>query len=334
MRRPTLPTLVIAALALIPAAAHAQCTPPIAPTGVSATAGCNRTTITWNGVPTATQYRLVGSSFSGEVFNVTLTSTSFVYIAQPGIPANNFTVTAINSCAAGPAAPTVQAQYASSTPLIRVISLAASDGTSCADITVTWGDVTNEGTNGYRITRTAANQPTVSFDVRAGESSFVDSSALPGIVYTYAVAPINPCGVGLAASNTGFRASATPITPVPVAAARNATAVLTAPILSSGTAVASYAWRRGVDPTGAGGTPVADGPRIMGAATDRLTIANLRPEDASLYACSATVCGTTVSSGAVALVVTTACSADFDGSGSRTIADIFAFLSAWFAGCP
>jgi len=28
------------------------------------------------------------------------------------------------------------------------------------------------------------------------------------------------------------------------------------------------------------------------------------------------------------------CAADFDGNGTREVADIFAFLSLWFAGCP
>ncbi|HMN42452.1 MAG TPA: hypothetical protein PKE29_16550 [Phycisphaerales bacterium] len=29
-----------------------------------------------------------------------------------------------------------------------------------------------------------------------------------------------------------------------------------------------------------------------------------------------------------------ACPADFDHSGSLQVADVFAFLNAWFAGCP
>jgi hypothetical protein len=29
-----------------------------------------------------------------------------------------------------------------------------------------------------------------------------------------------------------------------------------------------------------------------------------------------------------------ACPSDFDGSGGLAVADIFAFLNSWFAGCP
>jgi hypothetical protein len=334
MRRPTLATLALA-LFLLPAAAHAQCLLPPAPTGLSGTIGCGQTSITWNVAPNATSYRLVGrDSFGNQVFSIARAAPSFVYVAGSGNPAQSFTVFAVNLCGEGPASPTVVLPYSAGAPLVQVFSLEASDGTSCESTTITWGDVGVLAPSGYRITRTAAGEPTATFDVPAGQASFTDTTGLAGITYTYAVAVLNPCGVGSARSTTGFRAGVVPGTPTPVVAPRGTTAVLAAPLVTAGNAGATFAWRRGVSPNGTGGTPVVNGPGISGASTTQLTITNVRPEDAALYACFATFCGTTVSSGVIPLVVTTTCATDFDGSGVRTIDDIFIFLNAWFAGCP
>ena len=55
--------------------------------------------------------------------------------------------------------------------------------------------------------------------------------------------------------------------------------------------------------------------------------------DAGQYDCVITnVCGTAISNPATLTV--TICGADYDNNGIVTTADIFAFLSAWFSGCP
>jgi hypothetical protein len=55
--------------------------------------------------------------------------------------------------------------------------------------------------------------------------------------------------------------------------------------------------------------------------------------DAGTYDCViSNVCGTTTSNGAVLTV--NVCGADFDQNSVVDVADIFAFLAAWFAGCP
>ena len=55
--------------------------------------------------------------------------------------------------------------------------------------------------------------------------------------------------------------------------------------------------------------------------------------DAGTYDCViSNVCGTTTSNAAVLTV--NICGADFDQNSTVDVSDIFAFLAAWFAGCP
>lgn len=90
----------------------------------------------------------------------------------------------------------------------------------------------------------------------------------------------------------------------------------------------SYQWRRN-------GVPLADGPTVQGSVTDTLTLGPLTlADDNGAYDCIITTpCGE-LRSDPIALGVANACAADFDADGTLGVPDIFAFLSAWFAGCP
>ncbi|MBX3407656.1 MAG: hypothetical protein KF869_12930 [Phycisphaeraceae bacterium] len=90
----------------------------------------------------------------------------------------------------------------------------------------------------------------------------------------------------------------------------------------------SYQWRRN-------GVPLADGPTVQGSATNTLTVGPLTlADDNGAYDCIVTTgCGQ-LRSDPIALGVANPCAADFDDDGTLGVPDIFAFLSAWFAGCP
>lgn len=90
----------------------------------------------------------------------------------------------------------------------------------------------------------------------------------------------------------------------------------------------AYQWRRN-------GVPLSDGPTVQGAMTDTLTIGPVTlAEDNGAYDCMITgPCGS-LRSDPVTLGVDNPCPADFDANGNRDVPDIFAFLAAWFAGCP
>ncbi len=60
----------------------------------------------------------------------------------------------------------------------------------------------------------------------------------------------------------------------------------------------------------------------------------VRTGDSSGYDCVvSSACGTATTD-AAALTVLNCCPADFNGNGERSPQDIFAFLNAYFAGCP
>ena len=80
------------------------------------------------------------------------------------------------------------------------------------------------------------------------------------------------------------------------------------------------------------GVDLIDGGRVSGATGPVLTITGVLSSDAGAYRCVGTNgCGQTVS---VVARLTIPCVADFNQDGTRDVADIFAFLSAWFASAP
>ena len=97
----------------------------------------------------------------------------------------------------------------------------------------------------------------------------------------------------------------------------------------------SYQWWRYTN-AGPIFAPVFDGTYVTGSiasgsATPSLIISNFQPGDTGQYYCKAMGdCGMTFSS----VVNVTHCKPDFNCDGAVTVADIFAFLSAWFAGSP
>jgi hypothetical protein len=109
------------------------------------------------------------------------------------------------------------------------------------------------------------------------------------------------------------------------------TATMTATVVATGTP--TYQWKRN-------GVPLVNSGRFSGVNTATLTISPVADPgteaswtDAGSYTLDATnVCGVATSNACV--LSTPVCAADFNASGVLEIADVFAFLNAWFAGCP
>lgn len=88
-----------------------------------------------------------------------------------------------------------------------------------------------------------------------------------------------------------------------------------------------YRWQKN-------GEDLDDGPGIQGAFTRTLTILDFLEDDVGAYRCLVTTFCSNGFSDAAVLGIGVCCPADFDGNGTLNVSDIFAFLSAWFAGCP
>ena len=82
------------------------------------------------------------------------------------------------------------------------------------------------------------------------------------------------------------------------------------------------------------GVDLDDGSGIQGAFTRTLTILNVGAGDVGDYRCRVISFCNNATSDAGTLSIGVCCPADFDGDGTVGVPDIFAFLAAWFAGCP
>ncbi len=71
--------------------------------------------------------------------------------------------------------------------------------------------------------------------------------------------------------------------------------------------------------------------KIAGAATPLLTLTNLHAADRGNYTC---IVSSSCASATTAIAALGSCAADFNGSGTSEVQDIFDFLSAWFSGNP
>jgi hypothetical protein len=82
------------------------------------------------------------------------------------------------------------------------------------------------------------------------------------------------------------------------------------------------------------GVDLEDGRGFTGSGTNTLTIEGILAGDAGDYRCRVSTLCQISNSEPATLTVEVCCPGDFDGNGLLAVSDIFAFLSAWFAGCP
>lgn len=222
------------------------------------------------------------------------------------------------------AAPSATAQDC---PLPPVAKVEATGGTLCDGVMLTW--TPSPGADRYRVTRNPGGHPDAG-DVIFG-TSWLDTSAMPGVEYTYHVVPLGPsCLNPPPGEGTIARGHVAPFqlikAPLPYRAHAAETVVWKVSVEPSVSAGATFRWSRN-------GTPIVNGGRFSGASTDTLTITGAKVEDTDLYSVEVlTAAGTIVHE--TALVVKRNCPGDFNSSGSRTVQDLFDFLASYFAGCP
>lgn len=212
-------------------------------------------------------------------------------------------------------------------PLPPVAKVEATRGTLCDGVMLTW--TPSPGADRYRVTRDPGGHPDSGVVVFG--TNWLNTSALPGVEYTYHVVPMSasclnpPPGEGTTAQGhvAPFQLIKAPLPQRAYAADTVVWKVSVEPSVSAG---ATFRWSRN-------GTPIVNGGRFTGASTDTLTITGAKVEDTDLYSVEVrTTAGTIVHE--TALVVKRNCPGDFNSSGGKTVQDLFDFLSSYFAGCP
>jgi len=292
---------------------------------------CGYVSIAWDAVPGATSYHIIFDTPAGPIAKDTIGNRTDEFWSGSSIsPPTRARVWAINTCGEGAPA---TLSLAIDSESYAITALSASSPQSC-QILVQWTPDARH-TGRYEIDRSGNTQGAgATFDVGPGATSYIDTTAMPGIQYTYRVTARSTCNFGFSNLTASAMAAAGPtVENVPPArVARGGTATLTVPNAPTGSGF-TYSWRRSVNPDGTGGTAIANGGRFAGTSTPTLTITNIHLEDNDLYAVTvASSCPTRVV--VTAVTVPVRCAADYDGSGAIGVQDIFSFLTDYFAGCP
>lgn len=168
---------------------------PAAPGGVSASTGaCGRVTVVWTPVPAAATgydiYRNTSSSSSSATRIGASTTSPFDDTTIQAGRTYYYWIKSTNTCGSSGYS---SGASGSSAPSPSVPSgVAATDGTSCTAITVSWTAAANAA--GYEVHRNSLNSATGRVLLgMAASSPFQDTTAQRGATYYYWVRSTNPC---------------------------------------------------------------------------------------------------------------------------------------------
>ena len=175
-----------------------------APTGVAATDGTSVAFVgvTWVAAPGAVEYEIFRSGTADAIG--TSSGTSFNDVGAVAGMLCTYTVKAKGAIGVSAASTGNTGFRALSAPT----SVAASDGTSAASVTVTW--VASTGATAYKIFRSGSVS---AIGTVGAVTTFSDTSAVVGVLYTYTVkAVVGTTGMSEASSgDTGYRNRPAPL---------------------------------------------------------------------------------------------------------------------------
>jgi fibronectin type 3 domain-containing protein len=303
---------------------------PGLPTGASASDGtsCANVSISWTAGAASPQFRVYRNTVNNSATATLLSTVN----ASPTTDATGvagttyfYYVAGYNGCVES-ARVSAGSGFRLSTPPVPS-GLAATDGTSCSGVTITWN--ATAGATGYKVSRNTVNNSATA--VLLGSpvaNNFNDGTAIAGTNYFYFVRSSNTCGdSGFSAADVGYRGlGATIVTQpadlvVPVGSGANFS------VVASG-GPNSYTWFYN-------GLPLSNGGRVSGANTANLSISpvGLADDGAQITVSITNPCGSANSVRAKLTVTTCPCAADYDRSGGTPdVTDIDAFFSGWLAG--
>ncbi len=169
---------------------------------VSASDGtfCDRIRVTWSSVSGAASYKLYRSTSNSACSGSPITTVTGTSYDDFGVVAGTtyyYSVRASNACGDSSCSST-NSGFRESAPAAPS-NVSASDGTDCDMVIVTWNDVSNA--DHFTVLR---NGQTISGQIQS--TSYNDTSATPGVTYTYTVRAHNDCGQSSPSSgNQGYR---------------------------------------------------------------------------------------------------------------------------------
>ncbi len=195
---------------------------PPAPTGVSASDGtsCTAVNVSWSAAAGATQYAILRNTVddAGTATQIaTDTASPYSDASAAAGTIYYYYVSASNAC--GGSAPSAgDAGSRATVSVLPPAGVAASDGTSCTSVTVSW--TASAGATGYQIWRNTTNNSGTAAQIATDTASpYSDASAVAGTGYFYWVKATDACGASdFSNSDAGSRAASAVLPPAGVAA--------------------------------------------------------------------------------------------------------------------
>ena len=182
------------------------------PQSVLASDGTSATSvhISWQAVPGATSYlvfRRISATSLTQVGSVTGGTTAFAYTGATALSVSSYGVKAIVGGVTG-ALSTEDSGWRNTT----APAIVASDTTYSDRVQLNW--TPSSGSSGHRVYRwTNSTSPTLLVALSSTASSYADTSAVPGTVYTYALRTVHALGESLdGPSDSGVRSWTVPLT--------------------------------------------------------------------------------------------------------------------------
>ena len=177
-----------------------------APTGLTATSGTSTANVTlqWGAVTGATSYKVFRDGT--DITPVTpITTTTY---ADTGAVAGTLHSYLVRASKSGVQDSASSASASGYRKLLAPTSVLASDGTSTSGVTVSW-TASAGGVSAYTVYRGTSAALLNSLGTVSGDvTSYVDSTAVAGTVYTYAVDAVGLTGAGSSeksVTDTGFK---------------------------------------------------------------------------------------------------------------------------------
>ncbi len=175
-----------------------------APLSVAATDGTLTTgvTVTWAASTGATGYQVWRAIGTGVAAQITTVGAVLTYSDTTAIAGTLYTYTVKATSAVGVSAASLgNTGYRS---LIVPLSVAATDGSSTANVTVTWA--ASSGATGYQVWRALGTGVAAQIATVGAVVTYSDTTAVAGTLYTYSVKAVAAAGVSAASiGNTGYR---------------------------------------------------------------------------------------------------------------------------------
>lgn len=328
--------LILTLLLTLAPPAPAQCPAAV---NIGAQSSPSSIRITWAnlpGAPAASFWRIhrhTTQSLSGATLLDTRGGGTFEYIDTPPDRSQtyHYFIEAVGPTPACPSSGFVAAPIAARLGDLLLGEISATLG--CGTINLSWPPFPDA--TAYVIYRQPLYRASELHATLSGATTTFTDQGAPGERYIYFIYARTTCGNGIANYTNYLLMPGTPSVPgnLPPAII-NAGIDYTIPfsIDAAFNTPTSSRWFKDGQPLS-----VSQNGRIRPADTQRITIADLRPEDTGLYRVELTLpsCGTLSQEMLLAVRPTTpACPADFNHSGDLTVQDVFDFLAAYFAGCP